>query len=353
MWLLNNRTSFAAERTWVRDNLGAEVWVVAVKGSFVVQPSGKQVLDPEQADVSRAPVFRGDPESSSLLFESDLVQTKTRTDVLVEGHAYAPGGKPATTVNVRLKIAQIDKTLRVHGDRRIQAGLLGVKLSDTEPFTRMPITYERSFGGTDRKSGDPKQHQWEPRNPVGVGFARKAEDLIESLAPNIEDPGQPYGSWRRDQPAGFGPIARHWMPRVKLAGTYDDTWGATRKPLLPSDFDERFYQSAPEDQQASGFLRGGELVELHNLTPDGFLSFHLPRVTLGLTTRFYDRTQAWHRADLHTVIIEPDERRFRMVWHSSLPCHHKVNKLMDTTIVLKRRLNVPSAEIKTGMWIGD
>jgi hypothetical protein len=102
-----------------------------------------------------------------------------------------------------------------------------------------------------------------------------------------------------------------------------------------------------------GFLKGGEIVELYNLTPDGYLSFHLPRVTLGMTTRFYDGTSAEHRADLHTLIVAPDERRFQMVWHSQLPCHHKVNKLKVTEVILKRRINVLPAELKTGMWIQE
>ena len=63
-------------------------------------------------------------------------------------------------------------------------------------------------------------------------------------------------------PAGFGPIARHWEPRVRWAGTYDKRWQRTRKPLLPDDFDDRFHQCAPEDQQVDGGLIGGELVEL-------------------------------------------------------------------------------------------
>jgi hypothetical protein len=49
----------------------------------------------------------------------------------------------------------------------------------------------------------------------------------------------------RPSPAGFGPIACHWQPRVGFAGTYGDAWVANRLPLLPDDFDDRFFQSAP------------------------------------------------------------------------------------------------------------
>jgi hypothetical protein len=353
MWLLSNATPFAAERTWVRDRDGAEVWIVAVRGSFLIQADGQQVVDAVQTEVSRVPKFGGDPALSSLTCESDLVHLKKRTDVLVDGAAYGPNGRASARVDVCLRVATIDKTLRVHGDRRWHSGVLGFGLTAPEPFTRMPIAYERAFGGTDQISSDAKEHAWEPRNPVGTGFATRKEHLIDKLSPNIEDPRSPYDDWKRGQPAGFGPIARHWSPRVALAGTYDDQWTRTRKPLVPADFDDRFYQCAPEDQQVDGFLRGGETVEVSGMTPDGMFSFRVPRVSFVMTTRFYDGTVAQHRPVLHTLIISPDRRRFEVIWHSQLPCHHKVNKLEKTEVVIKRRINVPRAEVESGMWIGE
>ena len=331
MWLLTNETPFAAERTWVRDENGAEVWLVAVKGSFLIQEDGRSLLNPLQTEVSRVPKFRGDPATTSLLFESDLIHKKICTDVIVHGHAYAPGERPYATVDVRLKIANIDKTLRIYGDRVVEGGFLGVSASDAQPFTKMPITYERSFGGTDQQEEDPKNHDWEPRNPVGVGFGRRAEHVLGKAAPNVEHPNSPYTSHKRGTPAAFGPIARHWSPRVGYAGTYDDRWEEERMPLLPLDFDDKFYQCAPEDQQTEGFLKGGEIVELFNMTPGGYLIFDLPRVWFALSTQLGSE-RIEHRANLHTVIIEPDVPQVVLVWHSALPCHGKETKLYRTIV---------------------
>jgi hypothetical protein len=125
---------------------------------------------------------------------------------------------------------------------------------------------------------------------------------------------------------------------VKFAGTYDAKWENQRQPLLPEDFDERFYLCAPEDQQAPAYLQGGESVELRNLTPEGLLRFQLPKELLGLRTFFSTGEIVHHRAKLHTVILEPEVPRVIMVWHTSLPCHPKVYKLLWTRVVRKRRL---------------
>ena len=132
-------------------------------------------------------------------------------------------------------------------------------------------------------------------------------------------------------PAGLGPIARDWEPRLSLAGTFGEAWRRTRHPLVPLDFDERFYQCAPPDQQAPTHLQGGEHVALYNLTPGGSLSFELPIVQHAFQTDFGDDLVE-HRAVLHTVILEPDIPRLQMVWHTGLKCHHRSLELRRTII---------------------
>jgi hypothetical protein len=105
-------------------------------------------------------------------------------------------------------------------------------------------------------------------------------------------------------------------------------------PLVPLDFDDRYYQCAPVEQQVPGHLRGGEPVELYNLTPDGALRFSLPRVYLAFSTRI-GRQVVGHRAKLHTVILEPDGPRVMMVWHTSLMCHGHDHELELTRVTQK------------------
>lgn len=337
MWALDNHTPFAAERSWVRDKNGSEVWVVAVKGTFTINSNETLTLAQKQEEVCATPKYLGEPGKSSLLYDSDLFHMKLTTDIILHGHAYAPKGKPTTQVDVTMKVGSLEKTLRVFGDRYWKKNLVGIGMTEPEPFKKMPIIYERAYGGVDKKSINPEKHGWECRNPIGMGFAVETEHLIGQRIPNVEDPKVLISSWKqRPRPAGFGPIAGNWSPRLELAGTYDENWEKQQFPLLPNDFNERFYLCAPEDQQAPSYLKGGELVELHNLTPEGKLSFNLPHVVLEYETHFLSKEIIPHRAVLHTVILEPDALRIMMVWHTTLECHPKVLKLEETVINQKR-----------------
>jgi hypothetical protein len=344
MWQVDNRTPFAAERGWVRDRDGAEVWLVAVKCTFDIRPDGTTEVSQEQLPVLRIPEHYGEPGKSSIKYEADLVLTKTTTDVLVVGHAHAPAGRPVPELDVGFRVGPVQKILRVFGNRKW--GPFGP--TKPELFDQIPLTYERAFGGVDFLSEQPHR-DWEWRNPLGSGFAVRKEHLVERPLPNIEYPNELINGWSdRPPPAGFGAIPGHWQPRVGYAGTYDDEWLKSRQPLLPLDFDDRFFQCAPADQQAPHFLRGGEPVALLNLTPSGNLRFLLPKLYLGFETCFYDGNREIHKTrKLHTVILEPDFPRVSLVWHTALPCHFKVQKLDRTIVTLKAPLNEgenPAAE---------
>jgi hypothetical protein len=343
MWQVENTTPFAAAGNWVRDRDGAEVWLVAVRCTFLIRSDGTTTVADEQDPPVLAPAYREDPGGSSLLYDSDFYLTKPTTDILLHGHAYAPGGKPATRVDVTMRVDKISKTLRVTGDRVYRKGVLGVAPASAQPFTRMPITYERAYGGREPDPpANPDRPRLEPRNPVGTGFAPTAG----KLAPNVEYPGLNLGN----RPAGFGPIPSPWDPRVKYAGTYDEAWQKERLPLYPKDLDDRFFLCSPEDQRPKDFLRGGEPVELLNLTPVGRLAFTLPRVAFGFETLFRGGDRVRHRGRLHTVILEPDVPRVMLVWRTELQCHPRVLKLQRTAVRLKRIINPPPGQL---LAIGD
>ena len=337
MWMVQNQTPYAAERNWFLDKHAAKSWVVAVKATFDILPDGTTKVAEKQEEPLYGEVYSGEPGKSSVLYDADLTGPKQSTDVVLNGHAYAPKGKPATEVTVTMKVQKVSKRLTVFGDRRWERGLMGLSITPPQPFEKMPITYERAFGGWETIPEKIEDQRLEPRNPIGAGFALRAEHLLGKPLPNVEDPEYLITSWRnRPPPAGFGVVASYWQPRLKYGGTYDDKWQKERFPLLPDDFDERYFQSAPVDQQLAG-LGGGDRVELINLTANGRLTFDLPRIVLAFRTRFgHDRLD--HRAHLHTVILEPDQPRVIMVWHTTLPVPNRRVDYLDNTVIFEKDL---------------
>lgn len=335
MWAVENQTRFATERTFVRDRDGSEIWLVAVRATFDILPTGELRVSKVQDSVVLAPQYLGEPGHSSLRCDSDLPRTKPGTDVLLNGYAYAPGGKPVPHVLATLSVGSIKKTLAITGDRTWSRGVLGWKVNEPQPFTKMPITYERAFGGKFPDDATKRQLERANENPVGVGLNPNEG----AIAPNIEYPASSLSSNPTDiRIAGFGAISCAWTPRRQLAGTYDEAWQKNRQPLVPLDFQDKYFFSAPSDQQVPGGLRGGESVELRNLTPNGLLHFQLPRHTFGFRTSI-DGGSIHHRGSLHTVLIEPEYPRLIMVWHTSLPCHHTLYTLMRTVVFEKERLS--------------
>jgi hypothetical protein len=249
--------------------------------------------------------------------------------VLVLAHAYPPGGKPQPSVSVSLCVGTLRKTLIVHGERTYHRSVSGIVPDKARPFVKRPIQYELAFGGIDTRDPDPGKHAIDKRNPIGRGFAVHSRSLEGQPAPSIE---YPRGDPEKMGPAGFGPLASYWSPRLELAGTYDARWAQTKKPLLPDDYDDRFTLCAPADQRLPQYLRGGELIELVHMTPQGTMRVALPKVYLTFRT-FFGRRREEHRSRLVSVLLEPDEARLIMTWQTSLAVVSSDSEYLDETII--------------------
>jgi hypothetical protein len=167
---------------------------------------------------------------------------------------------------------------------------------------------------------------------VGRGLATSNALLVNQPAHCIE---YLQGNPAEQGPAGFGPIASHWSPRLELFGTFDDTWSKTRRPLLPRDHDERSSLCAPPDQRPSRRLVGGEHIVLYQLTPQGSLSFVLPRLHFGFDTHF-GAIRRFHEASLGTVVIEPELKKLRMAYQTGLRVGPRETDHLDFTVITMR-----------------
>ncbi len=205
----------------------------------------------------------------------DEAMPKTKGEVLLAGHAYAPEGEPTRQLKVRLQMGEVDKTLTVLGDHHWSLGVLpSLRTSRPQPFVSMPLNYQRAYGGERFK-----------KNPQGCGDINTWRQLFSGAnqgpLPNVCYPGENPAPGRRPrQPAGFGPIAPDWAQRRPLAGRYNQKWLKTEAPGYPSTLDPRFFNMAPADQQLTGFIKGGETYTLENLHPENSqLSGCLPKLT--------------------------------------------------------------------------
>lgn len=316
---VENSSPYAFEPLFVADEEGRPLLVPIVKGTWDVGPAGL-TLAAEQLPVLLEGLPYGDPATSSYRYEPESGWPKPATDVVLVGSAVAP--RPGTTeLLVALQVGPLKKGVRVVGDRAFYKALASVGMTRPLPFERIPLQWERAFGGWDRSNPDPARHAFEPRNPVGVGFRGSGSRFEEGLrCPNLEDPARPFKGWGdRPPPAGFGFLSPSWEPRPRHAGTYDKRWEEERAPLLPRDFDRRFLSAASPGLVAAGHLRGDEPVVVTGVTPTGGYAFRLPGV--GAPTVLVERgdqEDALVTTRLDTVILDTDARKLVLRWCGEL-----------------------------------
>jgi hypothetical protein len=340
MLQLKNETPFKAQIMLLPDRSGIDTLYTIVKATFTISES--LGLAEEQVSVTLADQYFGEPTSSSIRAASDVSIGKPSTDVVINGSAWARSGTPTWQMDISASVGPVAKTLRVFADRVWDVGSGVASAAWLAPFERMPILWERAFGGRDVTEKGPVM---EARNPAGTGF--RASDGAKPLAgmplPNVEDPNAPISSWKdAPAPAGFSAVPSHWVPRRNYAGTYDEAWQKSRAPYLPADFDPRFCQVASVGLVTPQPLAGGEEVVLQGMTPNGLLRFWLPVVRLAVAYRL-DAAVENPPAVLDTVIIEPDAARLIMVWRAALACDKKVKTVREVNPTLVQSAGVHAA----------
>jgi hypothetical protein len=331
---IENNSPFAFDFTLLADEEGHPLLSLIVQASYTLEESGLGKLDEKQPPAKPAGQLNGEPGKSSYKYEPQCAFTKLSTDVVLIGHAF-PSPESTTETTVRLSVGPLAKTVRVIGDRYWIKSLGSVYMSHPEPFEKIPLIYERAFGGWDRSHPDPDKHAFEPRNPVGTGFRSKHGRFEEGIRlPNLEDPKTPiqnYGD--TPPPASFGFTSPDWQPRAAFAGTYDAAWMENRMPLLPVDFDRRFFNAASLGLIAPGYLKGDEPVCIEGASPRGKISFNLPGVPPPeCRVQLTGRRDTLVETNLDTVIINTDEDIVLLIWRGYLPVRNGPHDVVSIQI---------------------
>ncbi|MDH5179170.1 MAG: DUF2169 domain-containing protein [Gammaproteobacteria bacterium] len=330
MLQLHNSTPFAANMALFPNEDAIDTLYIIVRATFNI--SSKWTLVDEQPPPLEADIYWADPETSSIKYASDYHTGKPSTDVVVVGNAFAPPGKPVQKMNVHFVLGNMQKAITVFGDREWRDG----NISTPKPFQSMPVIYERAFGGQ-YKIEDTIQSA-ELRNLVGTGFAggRKGKEMNGVALPNLEDPAYLITEIKdQPKPACFAFCSPNWQPRLSYAGTYDENWQKKRAPYLPLDYDRRFLNMAHPDLIYSGYLQGGEPVQIMGMHEKGNLQFSLPYVKLAATVKI-GNTEERPILNMETLLIEPNDLKLSMVWKAALPCDKKAQKIETVNISLAR-----------------
>lgn len=330
MLQLKNSSPFTPSITLFPNEQGIDTLYVIIKATFQL---GENVsIAEEQLPPTMADEYWGEPDTSSLKYGSDMHLCKPSTDVILIGQAWVPAEQKAQAIDVRLSVAERQKTIRVFGNRIWQQGAV----SAPAPFQHMPLVYEYAYGGIHVIDPDKQKILAEERNPIGRGFrGKKTTRELEGLPlPNLEDPTSLIRNpGDHATPACFAFVSPAWLPRRSYAGTYDSAWQKKRAPYLPDDFDSRFINAAHPDFIFDRYLQGGETVQLDNLSRHGSLCFQLPICQLEAKVRIAGHTER-PPLNLETVLIEPEEERLSMVWRAALPCDKQTLKVEQVDINL-------------------
>lgn len=318
------------------DVAGREHLVIVAKASWTIPEPGQRPRPLPPEPLLMSDTFHGEPGESAPRYGSDFARFKTRCDVIFDAWAHAPEGKPIQQMDVTVQVGGMKKHLRVHGPRHWRRVLGLTRLSEAEPFTRMPLHYGAAFGGTRwYDEGDGKLCEALLTNPVGLGYAgrKTVAQMHGQPAPCLEDPRRPVKKPGGDYaPVALSPIARHWSPRRELAGTYDEQWREAVFPLLPQDFDEAYHQIAPPDQQID-YLSGAEAVVLRGLSADHpELRFCLPSLQQQLRVLRDDMSVDVPALRADTLFFETQAQRFSVVWRAQLPLRRRLQEFQSIAI---------------------
>lgn len=258
--ILINESPFEAQV--LRTTLSEAVMVATVvaKATYTMTDFGDLELCARQRGVLLEPTTIEGVE-----FPPDAGYGKRGVDLLAIGSAFAAGG-PTRMLMAGMSIDDAYFGLAVIGDRRWRRRWPGWGATDPEPFTEMPMSWQRAFGGHARVNGAELPCV---DNRLGKGYVLDPAAAEGVELPNIEScPGLIRNVWDQPRPVSFCPlpIGTNYTADV-LADVDADGRGVTTE----------IYNVAIPAHRLSRYPAGARL-RLHNLAPNTGLprEFSLP-----------------------------------------------------------------------------
>lgn len=270
--------------------------------TYALQPDGTLKAAPEQIWKTSPGPWKGPagPMPGDELFYRGGV------DVFVIGTARADQGKPVAQMKVTVEIAgKLKAAINVVGDRLWEKRNNALLPTPPKPFTEMPLTLARAFGGKD--VWDELEVMF-PDNPEGRGFFVDAANAAGKPLPNLEDPAKLIAKWDdRPEPVGTCVPPATFGPRVRRTVGFDEKTGVMKR------LDAAFFNHAFPALIAPKTVATGDVVRITGVKAKGPLDVRLPKCPVQLKLRFGDKESIVTPA-IDQVGIEPDLDRVFVTW---------------------------------------
>ncbi|MCK6263552.1 DUF2169 domain-containing protein [Vibrio sp. ZSDE26] len=318
LWDIEANDNLKIHGCFQRDKEGNEVWVVTVKRGWDWVEN--QWVETVETSIADTPVYLDEPGRSAMKIDHDFPILKRNTDVIVYGRARSYAKKPVTYHECRLLVDEhIDKTLTVFGDRKWVEHSGSLTVTATQPFIDKAIDYSHAFGGDER-------------NRLGKGVGTSIKELTGMNVPSVFYSKEDWStSSKAIRVAGFGPLPPFFADRYMHAGTYDENWIENRRPLLPEDFDDRYYQCAPKDQQCNGHLKGGERMMLSGFCHNDTMIFRVPEERY-IAVAAFNKKERSLEMPINTVFIDAEEKQITITYTAAFSCQSKEHLLTTTAV---------------------
>jgi hypothetical protein len=314
------------------DGMAERIGMLTAKATFRFDLDGRVELETQRP----FPLFADDEKTDLGLLPSDAEPRRDDAfEVIVLGHAHAPGGEPVERVTVALTVGSVRREIVVTGDRVWTRSEQGPGVSRPVPFERCPLTWAHAFGGSqpiqiDASSILDVSH---PVNPHGRGF--DAERWARGLAnlrmprgypalpggyrralPNLEDPRARITRWDDEpEPACWATLPSTVLLPVR--GYVPDPAGLGAAPAL--DISAHAAASAMAHYRAHpdwviATPREAPGVRLENLTAGrAVVQFRLPSWRIVADYVLGER-RGTRALDPLRLVLLPDERRFYVLY---------------------------------------
>lgn len=263
---------------------------VPLRTAPLLRQIGSLGLDPAQEQTLAARL-----DAEVVWIDHEVGPPKPRFDVIVTGHARAPGRAQQASFDASIRIGPRAAVVRAWAPRVSEPGaLLGERAVQVGPgVLRVPMSH--AFAG------------WEG------GISGPASPGAPWLLPWLTDPHGSAAPW------GFGPWPESAPHRRRHTGTFDAAWRSERAPRLPLDFDEAFHNTAHPELQWPEAPPPGALVRIAHLGPEPLVETRYPDLTLTVRAIGPDGAAADTPLRPDTLLIEPDEDRLSVVHRALLP----------------------------------